>query len=247
MRHVLVQGASGGIGLAFVRALLREPGVERVFAGCRHPPSSPSLQAAVLEPDGRLQVHPCDVVDEASVARWADHVRGQVDRLDLIINASGVLHDGERLGPERRIEHVDPDLLQRVFAVNAFGPLLVAKHFHGLMAHGERAVMAHLSARVGSIGDNKLGGWYAYRASKAALNQFVRTMAIEFRRKNKQAICVAIHPGTVDTTLTKPFQRSAKVLFAPDESVSKMLEVLKQLRPSDTGGFFAYDGSSIEW
>ncbi|MEM7675592.1 MAG: SDR family NAD(P)-dependent oxidoreductase, partial [Myxococcota bacterium] len=135
----------------------------------------------------------------------------------------------------------------KVFAVNAYGPILVVKHLYKHLAHGDRAVLAHLSARVGSIGDNKLGGWYGYRASKAALNQFVRGMAVELKRKNKNIVCVAIHPGTVDTRLTKPFQRSAKVLFTPKDSVSRMIGVLEGLTPSQTGEFFAYDGTPIEW
>ena len=243
----MVQGASGGLGLGFVRHLLKRPDVERVFAGARSPESNPQLQAILREAGGRLQLHRCDITDEASIANWAAEVKGRTDRLDFIANVSGILHDAEGLGPERRIEHADPAQLQKVFAVNAFGPLLVAKHFHPFIHHGERAVIAHLSARVGSIGDNRLGGWYAYRASKAALNQFVRTMAVELKRRNKNAICVAVHPGTVDTPLTKPFQKSAKVLFTPDESVHKMMAVLSELTPAATGGFFAYDGSTIEW
>ncbi|MEL7368121.1 MAG: SDR family oxidoreductase, partial [Myxococcota bacterium] len=157
------------------------------------------------------------------------------------------LHDDEGLGPERRLEHIEPAQLAKVFAINAFGPLLVLKHLYPLLVHGERAVVAHLSARVGSIGDNKLGGWYGYRASKSALNQFVRGMAIELKRKNKKLVCVAMHPGTVDTSLTKPFQRSAKVLFTPEDSVGRMIDVLEGLTPAQSGGFFAYDGSTIEW
>ncbi len=247
MRYVLVQGASGGIGLAFVRHLLKRSDVETVFAGARSPGSSEALQSILREAGGRLQLQRCDVTDEASIADWATEVKRRTDRLDFIANVSGILHDADGLGPERRIEHADPAQLQKVFAVNAFGPLLVAKHFHPLLHHGERAVFAHLSARVGSIGDNRLGGWYAYRASKAALNQFVRTMAVELKRRNKNAICVALHPGTVDTELTKPFQKSAKVLFTPDDSVSKMMKVLTELTPAATGGFFAYDGSTIDW
>ena len=177
----------------------------------------------------------------------AGEVAGSVDRIDLLINASGLLHDADGLGPERRLEHVDVAHLHKVFAVNAFGPLLVVKHLHRLFARSGRSVSVHLSARVGSIQDNRLGGWYAYRASKAALNQFVRSMAIELKRKNRESICVALHPGTVDTGLTKPFQKSAKVLFTTDDAVARMMTVIDGLTPDDSGGFFAYDGTTIEW
>ena len=218
----------------------------RVFATCRNP-ADQELQALAKASGERLKLLPCDLADESSIARMAEYVAGETDRLHWLINASGVLHAEDGLGPERKLGHVDPDQLHRVFAVNAFGPLLITKHLAGLFAHDERAVLAHLSARVGSIGDNRLGGWYAYRASKAALNQFVRSMAIELKRKNKRSVCVAVHPGTVDTALTKPFQRSAKVLFTPDDSVARMMTVLDGLTPAESGGFFAYDGSAIEW
>ena len=247
MTNALVQGASGGIGFAYVQHLLARPQIDRVFATCRKPEGSERLQETARSAEGRLRLIPCDIRDPASIAAMKDIVRTDTDRLDLLVNASGVLHDATGLTPERRFEHINIDHLQSLFAVNAFGPLLVAQHLYPLMTHGERATMVHLSARVGSIQDNQLGGWYGYRASKAALNQFVRTMAIELRRKSKQLICIAMHPGTVDTGLTKPFQRSAKVLFTPDDAVNRMMTVIDGLTPSDSGRFFAYDGASIEW
>lgn len=245
MTNVLIQGASGGIGLAFVRHALSR--AERVFAACRNPEGAGELKAMAEWAGARLTLLKCDLLHEPSIATMAEEVKSAVDRLDLVINASGVLHDADGLGPERRLEHVEVEQLHKVFAINAFGPLLVTKYIHPLLHHNERAVLAHLSARVGSIGDNRLGGWYGYRASKAALNQFVRSMAIELKRKNKQAICVAIHPGTVDTSLTKPFQRSAKILLTPDDAVQRMMNVLDGLTPADSGDFFAYDGARIEW
>ncbi|MEO1334082.1 MAG: SDR family oxidoreductase [Myxococcota bacterium] len=247
MTTALIQGATGGIGSAFVEYFLRREGIERVFATCRNPATATALQTLADRFAGRLQVLRCDITDESSVVEMAERVRAATGELQWLINASGVLHDDEGLGPERRLEHIEPAQLAKVFAINAFGPLLVLKHLYPLLVHGERAVVAHLSARVGSIGDNKLGGWYGYRASKSALNQFVRGMAIELKRKNKKLVCVAMHPGTVDTSLTKPFQRSAKVLFTPEDSVGRMIDVLEGLTPAQSGGFFAYDGSTIEW
>ncbi len=247
MKTVLVQGATGGIGLAFVRHLLRRSDVARVFATYRSADRAEPLRSLMETADGRLHLVSCDITDEGSLSALAAEVGKHTERLHLLINASGVLHDGHGGGPERRLEHVDPIQLQHVFAVNAFGPLLVVKHLHPFLKHDEAAVVVHLSARVGSIGDNKLGGWYAYRASKAALNQFVRGMAVELKRNNRKSVCVAMHPGTVDTPLTKPFQRSAKVLFTPDDAVTRMMTVVDGLDPADSGGFFAYDGSTIEW
>ena len=221
--------------------------MRRVYATCRNPDAADGLQAAARACGGRLRVFAGDITDEASLAALRDQIGAETDRLHLLVNASGILHDGAGLGPERRIEQVEMSNLQAVFAVNAFGPVLVSKYLSSFFEHRERAVQVHLSARVGSIGDNKLGGWYAYRASKAALNQFVRCLAVELKRKNKQSICVALHPGTVDTRLTKPFQRAAKVLFTPEDAVKRMMSVIDGLTAADSGRFFAYDGTAIEW
>lgn len=165
-----------------------------------------------------------------------------------LVNVAGLLHDG-RLGPERRLEEVDPAQLARLFAVNAYGPLLVAKHFYRLMVHEERAVLANVSARVGSIGDNRLGGWYAYRASKAAQNMFTKNLAIEFKRRAKNLVVVALHPGTVDTDLSRPFRRSVppSKLFSVDRAASQLLEIIDQVGPADSGNFIGWDGQRIPW
>ena len=165
-----------------------------------------------------------------------------------MINVAGLLHDGE-LGPEKKLDHVRPEHLARVFAVNAFGPLLVSKHFAPLLTHGERAVLANLSARVGSIGDNRLGGWYAYRASKAAQNMFTRNVAIELGRRSKQLVVLALHPGTVATDLSAPFSRRvpAGKLFDVERGARQLLAVIDGASPDDTGRFFAWDGQQIEW
>lgn len=247
--QALVQGASRGIGLEFVRQLLAQPAVGRVFAGCRAPDRAEELVAlAASEP--RLQVVPLDVTDEASIAQASATVAGATDRLHLILNCAGILHGGAAaLAPEKRLADVRPEALAASFAVNAFGPLLVAKHFEQLLAHRERAVFASISARVGSIGDNRLGGWYAYRGAKAAQNMFTRTLAIEWSRSRRNVVCVALHPGTTDTGLSRPFQANVPPdkLFSPERTVRHLLDVINGLTPADTGRFYAWDGSEIPW
>lgn len=232
-----------------VRALLQDPTVARVVATSRDPDSSPGLAALAAEVGPRLARVSLDLTDERSIAAAAARVSGWTDRLHLLVNVSGLLHDGSGVAPERRLEEVSQSRLQAVFLVNAMGPILVAKAFLPLLAHDERAVLANVSARVGSIGDNRLGGWYAYRASKAAQNQLTKTLSIELRRRAKQVVVVALHPGTVDTDLSKPFQRSvpADKLFSAEDSANRLLEVMRGLEQADSGRFFAYDGTDIPW
>ncbi|NJD32329.1 MAG: SDR family NAD(P)-dependent oxidoreductase [Gammaproteobacteria bacterium] len=247
--QALVQGASRGIGLEFVRQLLAQPAVGRVFAGCRAPDQADELVAlAAGEP--RVQVVPLDVTDETSIARASATVAGVTDRLHLVVNCAGILHGGPAaLAPEKRLADVRPDALAASFAVNAFGPLLVARHFERLLGHRERAVFASISARVGSIGDNRLGGWYAYRGAKAAQNMFTKTLAIEWSRARRNVVCVALHPGTTDTGLSRPFQGNVPPdkLFRPERTVRQLLDVIDRLKPADTGRFYAWDGSEIPW
>jgi NAD(P)-dependent dehydrogenase (short-subunit alcohol dehydrogenase family) len=247
--QALVQGASRGIGLEFVRQLLADPAIGRVFAACRAPGQAGELHAlAMTEP--RLQVVALDASDDTSIAHAADAVAGLTDRLHLVLNCAGVLHGGATgLAPEKRLADVRPEALAASFAVNAFGPLLVAKHFERLLAHRERAVFASISARVGSIGDNRLGGWYAYRGAKAAQNMFTKTLAVEWARSRRNVTCVALHPGTTDTHLSRPFQANVAPgkLFSPERTVRQLLEVIDRLTPADTGRFYAWDGSEIPW
>ena len=137
--------------------------------------------------------------------------------------------------------------MSRAFALNAIGPALIMKHFLPLLPRAKRAVFATLSARVGSIGDNRLGGWYSYRASKAALNQLVRTAAIELTRSHPQAICVALHPGTVDTQLSAPFAKQDLEIQSPDQAAARLIDVVARLTPQDSGGFFDCRGEVVPW
>ncbi len=169
-------------------------------------------------------------------------------RLDRLVNVAGILHEGA-LGPEKKLADIDPAHLHRVFAVNAFGPLLVAKHFARFLVHGEPAVLANLSARVGSIGDDRLGGWYAYRASKAAQNMFTKNLSIELARHSKALAVIALHPGTVDTALSAPFTRRVpkEKLFDTERAARQLLAVIDGVTAEDTGRFFAWDGTEIPW
>jgi NAD(P)-dependent dehydrogenase (short-subunit alcohol dehydrogenase family) len=216
MRAVVI-GAGGGIGAALADALAEE-------------------ENDVV----RLTRTDLDLTNETGIAAAA----AKVGTADMVVVATGLLHDGEH-GPEKALRDLDPVWLARQYAVNAIGPALVAKHFLPILPRSGRSVFAALSARVGSISDNRLGGWYGYRASKAALNQLIRTLAIEDKRRNDRGIVVALHPGTVDTRLSKPFQQSGRDLFRPDRAAVQLLDVLDALKPADSGKLFAWDGAEI--
>ena len=233
--RAVVVGASGGIGAAFVEALARDPSIARVDALSRRP----------SDPGGKVHTHRIDVTDEASIEAAA----GQLDDgpLDLVLVTTGVLHDEAGLRPEKTWRHLDAAALQRAYAVNTVGPALVAKHLLAKLRRDHKAVFAALSARVGSIEDNRIGGWYAYRASKAALNQMLRTLAVELARRRPQAVCVGLHPGTTDTPLSSPFQANVPEgkLFTPAFVAERLLAVVDDLDASASGGLYAWDGARI--
>ena len=214
-------GATGGIGSALA-ALLEERG-------------SPVLRL------GRGTTPRLDLLDEASIAACA---AAAGDGLRLVIDATGFLHD-DRFAPEKSLRAIDPAAMAQSFAVNATGPALLMKHFLPRLAREGRAVFATLSARVGSIADNHLGGWYSYRASKAALNQLVRTAAIELARTRKEAVCVALHPGTVETGLSGPFARTGLEEQSPRQSATRLLAVIEGLTPERTGTLIDHRGETI--
>lgn len=197
----------------------------------------------------KLRVQPLDVSTETSIAETAVAVRVHSLQLHLVINTAGLLHEHPSLRPERRLEDLRSDNLLRSFTVNAIGPVMVARYFAPLLTHSDRAVLATLSARVGSIADNRLGGWYAYRAAKAAQNQFTRTVAIEMARRAPKLTVLALHPGTVDTDLSRPFQAgvSADKLFDVDRAAEQLLAVIDGTTTAQTGHFLAWDGSEIPW
>ena len=190
----------------------------------------------------------CDLANEADIARVATSV-AEIAPFHLVINATGLLHDeAADVHPEKAMRQISADAMARVLAVNTIGPALIMKYFLPLMARDKKAVMAHLSARVGSISDNRLGGWYSYRAAKAAQNMLVRTAAIEFARRAPSAVIVGLHPGTVDSNLSAPFQSrtSREKLFTPSQAAAHLLGVIENLSPTDSGGCFAWDRARLD-
>lgn len=246
----VVQGATRGLGAAFVARLLESGRFHHVYATGRQPATSDALAALMSRHGDSLTTLAADVTREEDIAALAGRVGREHARVHLLINVSGVLHD-EQIGmsPEKRLEDVNQVHMEYGFRVNAFAPVLMARHFVDLLNHPERAVLANLSARVGSIGDNRLGGWYTYRASKAAQNMFTRTLAIEFSRRARNIICVALHPGTTDTALSRPYQSRVPEggLFSSQFAAARLLGIIDGLNERDSGRFFAWDGQEIPW
>lgn len=236
-RQIVIFGASGGIGGALVARLAADPSVARIHAGGRRP---------IPVSHDKLVPFAFDLQDEASIARAASAIEGTVD---MVLVATGMLHRSGGPAPEKALRAVDSAAMAELFAVNAIGPALIAKHFVPLLPRDRRSIFAALSARVGSIADNRLGGWHSYRASKAALNMLLVNLAIELRRTHPEAIVAALHPGTVDTGLSAPFQRgvSPEKLFGSDKSAAYLLDVLNSLAPADSGGLFAWDGARLPY
>lgn len=257
----VVVGASGGLGAAFVEALVARGEVATVLALSRSGPLEPGDEGEAGRRPGAAglaagnDAHPAtarvvrahiDLTDESSIVAAATLARTLAPPRWVIV-ASGLLHAPDGLRPEKSLAMLDGARMARLFAVNATGPALVAKHFLPIMPREGRAVFAAVSARVGSISDNRLGGWYGYRASKAALNMLLRTAAIEWARIAREGVCVGLHPGTVDTALSRPFQAGVPEgrLFNAAESASRLLDVLAGLGPADSGRVFAFDGSVV--
>jgi len=237
--HALIVGASGGIGAALLAAVNARKLASRVSAWSRRP----------LDTDRQIEWSSVDLKDERAIAAAALRL-GEVD---LVIVATGLLHAGAAgpaqtpMAPEKTWRTLDPEVMAESFAVNAIGPALVAKYVLPLFPRDRRALFAALSARVGSIGDNRLGGWYSYRASKAALNQIIRTLAIELTARRPLAVCVGLHPGTVDTALSEPFRAGVPAgrLTTPDSAAAKLLDVISRLSPRDTGKVFDAAGLQV--
>jgi NAD(P)-dependent dehydrogenase (short-subunit alcohol dehydrogenase family) len=224
----VVIGAGGGIGAAIAETL------------------ESSRRYGKVVQLGRSTAPALDLLDEVSIADAAGWLSGEEGLVQLVFDATGALTlDGT--GPEKSLRDLDPELLARSFAVNAIGPALLMKHFLPLLPKTGRSVFATLSARVGSIGDNRLGGWYGYRASKAALNQLVRTASIELARRKPEAICVALHPGTVRTPMTDGFTKTGLEVQPPDLAARRLLAVLDGLTPGKSGGFFDHHGEPVSW
>ncbi|OUC11977.1 MAG: cell-cell signaling protein [Alkalinema sp. CACIAM 70d] len=239
----LIIGASGGIGLGFVRHLLAHDRCDRLYATYRDPDSE-----LLTIQDPRLICLSLDLTNETEIATTMQRIQQETAHLHLVINCVGWLHQGS-LQPEKSLQQLNAEQLMQYFQVNSIGAVLLAKHLQPLLKHDRRSVFATISAKVGSIGDNFLGGWYGYRASKAALNMLMRTTAIEYKRRVPRAIVTVLHPGTTDTELSKPFQRNvpADKLFPVDRTVQQLLGVIDELKEQDSGEFFSWDGSRLPW
>ena len=243
--NILIQGGGRGIGAALARRALAE-GTDRLFITARDPGNSPSY--AELVSDRRVTFLPLDVTDDASICKAAAAIKDAVPKLDRVICTSGMLK-ADGVNPEKRVADLNSENLVRLYRVNAMGPVLLARELWPVLRGDHALRFTAISARVGSISDNHLGGWYAYRASKAALNQLMRTLSIEMARANPAACVATLHPGTVDTDLSKPFQSNvpAGKLFTATDSADRLWRVLDGLGPGDNGKLFAYDGSVIPY
>ncbi len=224
----VVIGASGGLGAAFLDEIAASGGFAATLGLSRH--SGP----------------PLDLLSASSIADAAAHIANLPQPPRLIVDATGFLHGAGHM-PEKSWAQIDAAHMAHAFAVNAIGPALLIKHFLPLLPRTGKAAFISLSAKVGSIGDNRLGGWYAYRASKAALNQLIRTAAIELGRRRPDAVCAALHPGTVATALSAPFGKSGLDVTTPDHAVRRMLRVIDGLTSAQSGGFFDYRGNPLPW
>jgi NAD(P)-dependent dehydrogenase (short-subunit alcohol dehydrogenase family) len=224
----VVIGQSGGIGAAVKTALEACGAFDRVTGFSR-----------VTDPG-------IDLLDEATIAAAAAQARATGLDMRLVFDATGFLH-GNGFSPEKSLSAIDPAHMAHAFAVNAAGPALLMKHFLPLLPKSGKSVFATLSAKVGSIGDNALGGWYSYRASKAALNQFVHSSAIELRRRAPEAICVALHPGTVDTGLSGDFAKNGLTVRRPADAAALLIDVIDRLHAGQTGSFLDYKGEPLPW
>ena len=219
--RALVFGSSGGIGLAFSKFLENKIGTENVVKVSR-------------------SVDGFEISNEENVLKFSESIEGS---FNLIINATGVLQTTEE-GPEKTINVVKQRSMIDIMTINAIGPALLLKNFCKKLDKTKFSVFVNLSARVGSITDNRLGGWISYRSSKAALNQIIKTSSIEINRRNKNAICVGLHPGTVKTRFTDKYQKNTQTI-SPEVSVEMMMKVIESLSINDNGKCFAYDGSVI--
>lgn len=237
IKNIVVIGGSGAIGAEFVNQFSKQYQKATVHVFSRSYTQEGGYK--------NIMQHPIDYSCEQSIALAANQC-SQQNAVDMIVVATGILHDS-KVNPEKTLKQISAEKLLHIFKVNTIVPALVAKHFIPKMNQVNRTIFAVLSARIGSISDNHLGGWYGYRMSKSALNMLIKTLSVEIKRSNKNAIIVGLHPGTVDSHLSKPFQGniSQSQLFSAEYSVSRLIQVLDNLNVSNTGRCYAWDGSEI--
>ena len=237
-KTVAIIGSSGAIGNAVAEILLDDDGVEAIYRFSRNDSN---------ENSDRVKNLYIDIEDEESIKDCIKNLSKDI-KFDLVFVATGILHNDNDIFPEKSIRDISKSKLEKVLLVNTIGPALVGKYFIPYLRKDSKSIFAFLSARVGSISDNKLGGWYSYRASKTALNQIIKNFSIEVRRSNPHAIFIGLQPGTVKSFLSKPFEKNVRPgnLFTPEYSATKMLEVIENLSLEDTGKIYAWDGEEIQ-
>ena len=235
---VAVIGSSGAIGDAISKRLLDDDSIETIYKFSR------SQRAEDNQKEKNFFI---DIEDENSIKKSTENIPDDV-KFDMVFVATGILHNDDDIFPEKSIKDISADKLKRVLLINTIGPTLVGKYFIPYLNNKNKSTFAFLSARVGSISENKLGGWYSYRSSKTALNQIIKNFSIEIKRTNPNAIFVGLQPGTVSSFLSKPFEKNVKSenLFTPDFSASKLLEVIDNLESKDTGKLIAWNGEEIQ-
>ncbi|MCS6210892.1 SDR family oxidoreductase [Shewanella baltica] len=233
---VLIVGGSGGIGQAMVKRVQETYPNATVHATYRH--------HLPQDRQNNIQWYQLDVTNEAEIKQLSE----QLTELDWIINCVGILHTQDK-GPEKSLLSLDIDFFQHNLTLNTLPSVMLAKHFCHALKQSDSARFAVISAKVGSITDNRLGGWYSYRASKAALNMFLKTLSIEWQRNMKHCVVLSLHPGTTDTPLSQPFQQSVPKgkLFTPEYVANCLLPIIANATPAQTGRFFAYDGTELPW
>ena len=246
--NILIVGASQGIGLGFVKQILQDNQVSKIYATYRNSETASELLNIGANNSDRFTCLKMDITNELSIIQGLKEISSETQKLHLVIYCVGMLHQGE-LQPEKSLRQINTENLINYFQVNSIGAVLLAKHLMPLLRHKEGSIFASISAKVGSIGDNRLGGWYGYRASKAALNMFLKTISIEYSRRCPKTIVVALHPGTTDTRLSQPFQKNVppEKLFPVEKTVNLLLEVMARLKLADSGEFFSWDGSRLPW
>jgi len=248
LQNVLIVGANGGIGYGFVKQLINSHQINHLYATYRQFEKAEELFNLQQQYPDKLSCLKVDVTDEKQIIDAFNQIQAQTSQLHLVINCVGILHEGD-LQPEKSLKHINSDNLIRYFQVNTIPTVLLAKHLVSFFKHQNKAIFAVISAKVGSIEDNRLGGWYGYRASKASLNMLLKNIAIEYSRTCKNAIVVALHPGTTDTELSQPFQKNVppEKLFSVERCTKQLLSIINNLNCEDNGKFFSWDGSYLHW
>lgn len=246
--NALIVGASQGIGLGFVRSLLQKDNLTKIYATYRQPSTADELFALKAHSNNRLECLQVDITEESQIEAATKYIRASSQQIHLAIYCVGLLYE-EQLTPEKSLRQINSQNLISYFQVNSIGAILLAKHLMPLYKKSSDSIFACISAKVGSIGDNRLGGWYGYRASKAALNMFLKTTAIEYSRRCPKTTVLALHPGTTDTRLSKPFQKNVppEKLFSVKHTVKLLSKVIEDKDIKDSGKFFAWDGTELPW